>query len=174
MLSAISVGVTTPCFVSVCRMSSMDSSLFRVLFWHSSQMNSRLTAWKKDACTFTRNWFVCILGSPLLLIALIISFKNDPVFSHPAHRALCKSSGGLLDIAHSCQIQSSQSSCDVAADSDSMIALILGYAWRPTGLLVLEESKCRYNYSSCVISCCVTWQMIALIAVLWLGLSYLI
>lgn len=32
MLSAISVGVTVPCLVSVCRISNIDSSLSRVLF----------------------------------------------------------------------------------------------------------------------------------------------
>lgn len=64
MLSAISVGVTVPCLVSLCSISSMDSSLFRVLFWHSSQMNSRLTAWEKNP---PLNWSIVYLNKLFFL-----------------------------------------------------------------------------------------------------------
>lgn len=144
MLSAISVGVTTPCLVSLCKISSIDSSLFRVLFWHSSQMNSRLTACK----TRTNKWLNCFFTLLPVEHAAFVSFflfPLSPIYfflstsppSHPPHRALCQSSRGLLDVANSGQVQSCQSSGDVAADSDSITPLISGHPhWLPR-LLIL-------------------------------------
>lgn len=133
MLSAISVGVTVPCFVSVCNISSIDSSLFRVLFWHSSQINSRLTAWKNTQMQVVHT---------ALFICLIVSF----VF-YCTYCALCESSRGLLYVTNSGQVQRCQGSRDVTANSYSVITLIPGISCRFPGLLILIQIH-RHSHNS--------------------------
>ncbi|TNN69447.1 hypothetical protein EYF80_020281 [Liparis tanakae] len=103
MLSAISVGVTVPCLVSVCRISSMDSSF-------------------------------------------------------PAHRALSQSGGGLLDVVDGDQVESGQRSGDVAADSDSVAALVRGHARRLPGLLILGGVMAAPWWSSTVMETAMRWR----------------
>ncbi len=67
-------------------------------------------------------------ASFLISLFSLSSFLSSTLAtSRPAHRALSQSGGGLLDVVDSGQVKSCQSSGDVAADSDSVTALIPGH-----------------------------------------------
>lgn len=78
-------------------------------------------------------------SQPVFFLFFFVAFSSFP--PRPTYRALSQSSGGLLDVADSGQVQSRQSSGDVAADSDSVLTLIFIHSYRLPGLLILEKGE---------------------------------